>query len=238
MNVRARCPEGLDVWEWKTRGGENVHLPPVEGQPYPTDPLKTLCGVVGTETDPVDADATCPACLALAEAEDARGETEGRGVEDEHREATLGRRETPESGDREIDEPAALRRSPEGDEPDRRPRVEVEIGRPGGKKTRATGLIATGAEASFVRTKTAERLGLRRPAGQKWQIRGDSDTKPIDVAEGALSLTDGTAISERMELGCVDDLPAGCDLVIGRDVLAKVTFRYDGESGKATLEAN
>ena len=172
MNVRTTCPESLDEWEWKSRGGDNVHLPPEDDQPHPTDPLKTLCGVVGTETDAVDADATCPACLAIAQ---------GRGQD-----RAQDSRETAEKGDREVNEPAALRTSPHG-EPDRRPRVEVEIGRPGGAKTRATAMVATGSEASFVRTEVADRLGLRRRAGRKWRIRGDAGTTRIEIAEACIA---------------------------------------------------
>ena len=107
------------------------------------------------------------------------------------------------------------------------------MGPPGAMKSRATAMIATETEASFVRPDAADKLGLQRRAGVKWPIRGDGGgAKRIDVAEGALGLNDGTANAERMELGCVNELPAGYDLVIGRDVLANVTFRYDGASGK------
>ena len=68
-----------------------------------------------------------------------------------------------------------------------RPRVEVEIGRPGGAKTRATAMVATGSEASFVRTEVADRLGLRRRAGRKWRIRGDAGTTRIEIAEACIA---------------------------------------------------
>ena len=141
------------------------------------------------------------------------------------------------NSNREMNEPAALRRNPDKDQRDRRPRVDVQIGRPGGMKTTATAMIATGAEASFVRGETAKRLGLGRPRGLKWTILGDDSTKQIDVAEAAVGLNDGTVIAERMELGVVEELPEDFDLVIGRDGLANATFHYDGTSGKATLKA-
>lgn len=226
MNLRTRRPEGLDEQEWKSRGGDDIHLPPKEPPDW-VEPLETLCGVVGSETDPVDADATCPACLALAQ-----------GQERKQPNRAHERDKTPENSDREIDEPAALRTSPGSGQRDRRPRVEVTIGRPAETKTRATAMIATGSDASFIRTSVAESLGLRVRPDRKWRIRTDGDAKQIDVAEAGLGLTDGTAITEWIELGCLDELPPGCDLVIGRDGLATLTFRYNGSTGEATLEAS
>lgn len=146
--------------------------------------------------------------------------------------------ETPDGGTRDINEPAALRRSLKADQLDRRPRVQVEIGSPGGAKTQATAMIATGAEASFIRADVARTLGLQLRTERKWRIRGDGDATRIDVAVAALGLTDGTTVTEEIELGCVDDLAAGCDLVIGRDGLATLTFRYNGATGEASLETS
>ena len=141
------------------------------------------------------------------------------------------------SSERVIEEPAALRVRTGDEQSDRRPRVEVEMGPPGRPGEKATALIATGAETSFVRAGAAERLGLAR-SRMKWRIRGPGGSRRIDVAVAALHLDDGTAISDQLELGIVEHLPADCDLVIGRDGLANVTFRYDGATGTATLEAS